>query len=183
MATPARFTQEHHLSKKLAQGSLLVRRVEKSERAPLSRMLELYQYELSEIWDQDLDIHGEYTYPIDKFWSDPKCSAFMFLVDSHYAGFALVDGLVSLPENQWWMAQFFVLRKYRRRGVGAVAAVQIFNEIRGRWEIGQMPGNLDGQAFWRRVVRDYTGGGFVEHDLDDQRWHGTLQCFDNSEGR
>ena len=42
-----------------------------------------------------------------------------------------------------------------------------------------MPGNQAALAFWRRVIGAYTGGRFVEHELHDERWHGTLQCFDN----
>ena len=32
-----------------------------------------------------------------------------------------------------------------------------------------------------RVIGDYTGGNFVEHELHDERWDGFLQCFDNGE--
>lgn len=62
-----------------------------SDRLPIYRMLELYQHDLSDIWDQDLDAHGEYGYPLDKFWTNPICTPFVFLVDGKYAGCALVN--------------------------------------------------------------------------------------------
>jgi hypothetical protein len=40
--------------------------------------------------------------------------------------------------------------------------------------------NLPAQAFWRRVIREYTGGRFLEHDLTGENWDGLLQCFDNA---
>jgi predicted acetyltransferase len=159
---------------------LQVRQAAPVDRLPIAHMLELYQHDLSDVWDQDLDSHGEYGYALDRYWRSPACKPFVFKVMGKYAGFALVDDSVSLAGNQLWMAQFFVLKKYRRRGVGSEAARQVFEQVRGRWEVGQMPKNLSAQAFWRRVIGEYTGGRFVEHDLNDERWQGLMQCFDNT---
>ena len=78
------------------------------------------------------------------------------------------------------MGQFFVMKRYRRAGVGTQGARFIFDQFRGKWEVGQMPLNLPAQAFWRRTIAEYTHGHFVEHELHDERWDGFLQCFDNS---
>lgn len=157
-----------------------VRHATLADQLPIRRMLELYQHDLSDIWDQDLDAHGEYGYALERYWSEPVHQAFVFLADAHYAGFALVDDDVCLPQSQLWMAQFFVLRKYRRRGFGARAAHAVFDTLRGRWEVGQMARNTPARDFWRRAIGDYTGGAYVEHELHDKRWHGWLQCFDNT---
>jgi len=151
-----------------------------SDRPVLSRLLELYQYDLSEVWPQDLNIHGEYGFAVDRYLRNPLLRAYLFLVDGHYAGFGLVDPDVSLAQNQYWMGQFFVMKRYRRSGVGRQAARHIFDQFRGRWEVGQMPLNTAAQAFWRRVIGEYTGGNYVEHELHDERWVGFLQCFDNT---
>jgi predicted acetyltransferase len=158
---------------------LLVRHATLADQQPIRRMLELYQHDLSDIWDQDLDVHGEYGYALDRYWQQPVHQAFAFLVQGCYAGFALVDDDVRLRGDDLWMAQFFVLKKYRRRHLGQRAAVQVFDTIRGRWQIGQMAGNHRAHAFWRQVVGSYTQGRFVEHELHDKRWDGWLQCFDN----
>ena len=34
-------------------------------------------------------------------------------------------------------------------------------------------------AFWRRVIDRYTGGRFEEDAIDDERWRGPVQRFDN----
>ena len=39
------------------------------------------------------------------------------------------------------MDQFFVLKKYRRHGVGQLLARSVFAALPGRWEVGQMPQN------------------------------------------
>lgn len=159
--------------------ALVVSLATPADRLPVRRMLELYQHDLSDIWDQDLDVHGEYGYELDPYWGAPAHQAFVFRCDGHYAGLALVDDRVRLAGNQRWMAQFFVLRKYRRRGIGRLAACTVFDTLRGRWEVGQMPGNDAAHAFWRRVIGRYTGGAFSDQQLDDARWRGWLQTFDN----
>ena len=147
----------------------------------LSRLLELYQYDLSEVWPQTLNAHGEYGFAVDRYLRNPCLHAVLFLVDGDYAGFGLVDPDVSLAENEYWMGQFFVMKRYRRIGVGRLGARHLFDKFRGKWEVGQMPLNLPARDFWRRVIGDYTGGNFVEHELHDERWDGFLQCFDNGE--
>ena len=77
------------------------------------------------------------------------------------------------------MGQFFVMRRYRRCGVGTLGARFIFDQQRGRWEVGQMPLNVPARTFWRKTIDAYTCGKFVEHELHDERWDGFLQCFDN----
>ena len=151
------------------------------DRPVLSRLLELYQYDLSEVWPQTLNAHGEYGFAVDRYLRNPRLHAVLFLVDGDYAGFGLVDPDVSLAENEYWMGQFFVMKRYRRMGVGRLGARHLFDKFRGKWEVGQMPLNLPARDFWRRVIGDYTGGNFVEHELHDERWDGFLQCFDNGE--
>jgi predicted acetyltransferase len=144
------------------------------DRHALQRMLELYQYEL---WDQDLDARGEYGYSLDRFWSADDCHAFVATVSGHYAGFALADGAVKVGTTGHWMDQFFILKKYRRSGLGAALARHLFEALPGPWEVGQMPGNLAAQAFWRRVIPQYSGGAFTETALTSGWWQGSVQSF------
>jgi predicted acetyltransferase len=155
-----------------------IRAARAEDRPALQRMLELYQYELSDLWDQDLDAHGEYGYALGRFWSTNDCHAFVATVAGHYAGFALADGAVKVGRSGNWMDQFFVLKKYRRGGVGAALARHVFDAMPGRWEVGQMPDNLAAQAFWRRVIAQYTGGAFTETVLTSGWWQGVVQLFD-----
>ena len=43
----------------------------------IQRMLELYQHDLSDIWDQDLDSHGEYGYALDRYSETEGFHAFV----------------------------------------------------------------------------------------------------------
>jgi predicted acetyltransferase len=157
---------------------IIVREAKQEDRLPLYRMLELYQHDLSNIWDQDLDIHGEYGYSLDRFWRDTDCHPFVALVDGKYAGFALVDAAVKVGVSGRWMDQFFILKKYRRFGVGRELATQVFTALPGKWEVGQMAENAAAQAFWRAVIRGYTQGNYSEQPLPDGWWPGVVQGFE-----
>ena len=163
-----------------APPGLQVRRARRSDRLALRNMLELYQHDLSEYWPYELDVHGQYGYhTLDYYWREENHAAFVFLVGGRYAGFALVNDDVVWPENARWLAQFFVLRRYRRQGVAGAAARFIFDRLPGRWEVGELPDNLPAQAFWRRVIGDYSGGQFTDRFFKDGDWEGFVQCFDN----
>ena len=156
---------------------LRVRLATPADRMPLYRMLELYQYELSDIWDQDLDPNGEYGYSLDRYWQDPHCSPYLILAGNAFAGFALVDKAVRVPGDDFWMDQFFVMKKYRRLGFGRAAAGEVFALHPGQWQVGQMAGNLPAQAFWRRTIANYTSGQYREEQVTSGGWHGRVQRF------
>lgn len=162
----------------LSAKTIDIRSARAEDRPALQRMLELYQYELSDIWDQDLDAHGEYGYVLDRFWSGDGCRAFVATVSGHYAGFALVDGAVKVGKSGYWMDQFFVLKKYRRSGLGVALARRVFEALPGSWEVGQMSGNLAAQAFWQHVIADHMKGAYTEHAITSGWWHGVVQSFD-----
>jgi len=156
---------------------LQVRIATPGERLPLYRMLELYQHDLSDRWDQDLDAHGEYGYALDRYWQRADCWPYVFVVAGRFGGFALVDKRVRIAGDDFWMDQFFVLKKYRRRGIGTAAAATVFDRHPGRWQVGQMPENHAAQAFWRRAIGAYAAGRFTEEQLAAGWWQGWVQRF------
>ena len=143
----------------------------------LANMLELYQHDLSDIWQQDLDERGRYGYDLSRYWSDARCFPYLVMAEGKLAGFALVDQAVKLPGGDFWMDQFFVLKKYRRRGVGRAVAHELFTRHQGRWQVGQMADNGAALAFWRATIAAYTGGHFDEHSVTEGWWQGTIQAF------
>jgi predicted acetyltransferase len=73
------------------------------------------------------------------------------------------------------MAEFFILRKYRRQGAGRQSAFMAFDLFPGVWHVSELAENAPAQAFWRRIIHEYTGGDFSEipnHDND-----GPMQVF------
>ena len=146
-------------------------------------MLELYQHDLSDIWDQDLDFHGEYGYALDQYWDAEGCHPFIATVGGKYAGFALVNREVLVGTDGYCVDQFFVLKKYRRQGIGQAMAKSVFSALPGRWEVCQTRQNVAAQEFWRKVIGEYTDGRFKEQDVHAQGWQGVVQVFESTAAR
>ena len=148
----------------------------------LQALFELYAYDFSELLGIDVADDGRFrTPPLDVYWTDPRCHAFLIRVDEKLAGFALVQQRSRLTGDEAVcdMAEFFVMRKYRRHGIGERVAAWSFDRFRGPWEVRQKTENLAATAFWRRVIGRYTGGRFEEVVLDDERWRGPVQRLDS----
>jgi predicted acetyltransferase len=149
----------------------------------LARLMQLYAYDFTESTGDDIGEDGLFRAPsVDACWSDPGRHPFLIRVGDACAGFVIVGGRSRLVEERVCrdVAEFFVLRKYRRSGVGAQAATLAFDAFRGPWEVRQMGHATAATAFWRKVIARYTGGRFREVVWDDARWRGPVQMFDSA---
>lgn len=159
--------------------NITIHRPARSERELIRRMMQLYLYDFSEYEDEDLDEHALFIYgDLDYFWFEATHAAFIITVDGKLGGFVLVSNEVALAENERLLTEFFVLRKYRRRGVGKTAARLVFDQLPGKWEAHVIARNQPAQAFWRAVVADYTGGAYQEQQWADDEWEGLLLAFE-----
>ncbi|HEV7220531.1 MAG TPA: GNAT family N-acetyltransferase [Terriglobales bacterium] len=87
----------------------------------MANLLELYAHDFSEFHDVAIGADGRFGYePLRLYWSEPGRYPFLVWVDGKLAGFVLVKrgSEFSGSEDIWDMAEFFVLRGYRRRGIG-----------------------------------------------------------------
>ena len=147
----------------------------------IQRMMELYQYDFSEFEGTNLDQHGCFGYSyLDHYWVEEGRHPFIVCVDGKLAGFVLVNQHTHIPGNENSIAEFFILRKYRQRGIGKGVAFHIFDLFPGKWEVRQTESNTVAQQFWRNVVGEYTAGQFAEIVLNTESWKGPVQYFDNT---
>jgi predicted acetyltransferase len=149
------------------------------DRDVIERLGQLYQHDFSEFDGNDVEPSGSFgELDIGRFFGAPDRFAYLVRVDDRLAGFALVsDGWSVLGEGDHYMAEFFIMRKYRRHGVGTRFATDLFDRHRGVWEVAQMRTNTPAQAFWRKLIAGYTGGDFREVDVDNDDWDGPIQVF------
>ncbi len=98
------------------------------------------------------------------YWTDEKRAPFFIQHDEDVVGFVLVNDWIihhSFAANHS-IAEFYIAPPFRRKGVGAAAAEVVFSSLPGKWEIRQSTTNLPAVAFWRRTIRDFTGGRYQE---------------------
>ena len=97
---------------------------------------------------------------LPEYWADPgRRYPFVLRCEGRVAGFALVQrgSPVADDPETLDMAEFFVLRQYRRRGVGARAAALVWKRLSGSWTIRVLENNTGALAFWREAISDFLG--------------------------
>jgi len=142
------------------------------EVAAVRRLVQLYIYDLGGAY-WDVEPNGSFAPAAwhRRFWTGRGRHLFVIRVRGRLAGFALVrEGAHFAGGATREISEFFVLRKYRRRGVGTRAAVALFRRFPGRWELAELSWNIAAQQFWRRVLSRVAVDGFTER----RRRHGAL---------
>lgn len=149
------------------------------ERLIIRNLMELYQYDFSEIDGTDLDEHGQYGYyDLDCFWINPNWSAYVIAVEGKWAGFALTNDEVHIQGNTRAIVEFFVVRKYRGQGVGRLAAQAIMDLNPAHWEIRVLEQNQGAQCFWAELLDKLWPAKHNKVLLNDERWHGPVFSVD-----
>ncbi len=144
----------------------------------LANLLQLYAHDFSEFHDLDLGADGRFGYKhLPLYWSEPCRHPFLVRIDSKLAGFVLVKkgSEVSGSETVWDMAEFFVIRRYRRRGIGTQIAHEVWRRFPGPWEVRVMQSNVAAYHFWQRAISTFTGEAIdpVSIEKDGECWN----CF------
>jgi predicted acetyltransferase len=119
---------------------------------------------------------------IAHWFGDPNTYPLVILKGNEPVGFARVlriTASAAQPRIDYRMAEFFVARARRRRGIGRTAVPLILSRFDGRWEITEYLRNADAVSFWRRVVSSYTRGSYQERIVNGE----VHQVFDSGRPR
>ena len=84
-------------------------------------------------------------------WQAGRNQAFVIRVDGELAGFA---GTKQIDEGTGahCVQEFFVLRKFRRKGVGRLTANMLFDAHPGPWRVDRLACNGPAVGFWTSVI-------------------------------
>ncbi|HVN85698.1 MAG TPA: GNAT family N-acetyltransferase [Candidatus Binatia bacterium] len=134
--------------------------------ARLSNLLELYAHDLSDIFPIRVGPDGRFGYDkLPRYWSEPD-SHFPYLIrfNGDLAGFALVtrgSPATDAPDDLD-VSEFFVLRCFRRSGIGRRAAFLLWDRMPGQWVVRVSEMNRGALPFWEGAIREYTHGVYSE---------------------
>jgi predicted acetyltransferase len=149
------------------------------QKSVLRNMLQAYIHDLSEFAGFDLDEHGLYGYRyLDFYWVEEGRFPFLVRVDGQLAGFVFIRGEDLAANPQYSVAEFFIMRKYRRHGVGEMVAGEVFGRFSGHWSLAVDLRNEAGLPFWRKIVGRITNGQFTEQPGDSP--HRIVLKFDST---
>jgi predicted acetyltransferase len=135
----------------------------------LANLIELYAHDFSEFHALELGADGRFGYAdLPLYWSEPGRHPFLITVGGRLAGLALV----CRRGDVWDVAEFFIVRAYRRRGIGSEAAHQLWSRFPGRWEVRVMQSNGTALRFWQRALATFNGAAIdpTEMEHGGERW-------------
>ena len=121
----------------------------------LANLFELYVHDFSEQVPLDLKPNGRFDVSVDeRWWTSDDHFPFFIRADDKLCGFALArrGSRVTAATDVMDVAEFFVVRGARAKGVGARAAHALFAAYPGNWEIRVRRTNSAASKFWRKVA-------------------------------
>lgn len=155
--------------------SLVLEPIAREQAATLRNLFELYVYDFSETMPLELQESGRFDLPLDeRWWSDADHFPFFLRSNDKLVGFALVrkGSRIGGGSDVMDVAEFFVARGARRRGLGVKAAQRLFENFNASWEIRVRETNVSAASFWAKVVELRTGraASSEAYSLDGVAW-------------
>lgn len=150
-----------------------VSRVDRSSDGVLGNLFQHYLHDMAEWFDIDTGTDGRYAYPTETIW-DKGLDVFFVYAGAIPIGFAVVGSAEAWTGDAGRrdLHEFFVIRRYRRNGVGQALANHIWSQYRGPWLVRVYQGNLPAVPFWRRVVGAYAATRYREEarTVNGRQW-------------
>ena len=147
--------------------------VNKNEKEILSDLIKEYERELLKVNEPE-----KYKY-LNSYWEKENRFPYFVYVDKNIVGFVLVNDYNLINKDGKSIAEFYIKKEFRNKGIGKMAIFTIFDSFSGNWEIRELKENINGQNFWRKVISEYTKENFQEIFLNNENWQGPVQIFNN----
>lgn len=166
------------------QCNLQIVKAEYEDKGVLRNLINLYEYDISEFNGSEPNYFGVFEYLfLDHYWTSQGIEEegripYLLKANGKLVGFVLINNVSCLNRKDitYNIAEFFILRNWRRRGIGKEVAFKLFSKHVGKWEVAQERENTKAQSFWRSIINEYTKGNFEELETNEK----FVQIFDSN---
>jgi predicted acetyltransferase len=157
----------------MSPSSLLISKMGPESDLLLRNLFKHYVYDMAEWFEIDRKADGTYSYDTAWIWENGY-AAYLAKAGDLIAGFAIVGAAV-----QWLgdigahdVKEFFVVRRFRRNGLGQRMAILLWNERSGEWLVRVLESNTPALLFWRAAISSYSHGSYEEeeHLVNGRPW-------------
>ncbi|MEY2930181.1 MAG: hypothetical protein RL033_930 [Pseudomonadota bacterium] len=168
-------TSRLNASRDAAETEVSLEPVHRDRASVLHNLFELYVHDFSEQVALQIQASGRFELsPGDVWWSRDDHFPYLIRWRGELAGFALVrrGSRVSHAPDVMDVAEFFVLRGARGKGVGIRAAHELFRLFSESWEVRVRRTNLGALHFWSRAAESWTGNSIAAScvPIDGVEW-------------
>jgi len=132
-----------------------------STKETVQNLMQLYLHDLSEFSDDQINCEGQFDYGeyFHLYWEDKDRLPYLCIDNDSPIGFALVR---KLSKRSFSMAEFFILKTHRGKGIATLFAHEIFKLHHGQWSVAEIESNLPAQTFWRKTIGLFTDNHYEE---------------------
>jgi predicted acetyltransferase len=154
--------------------SFTIVQVEESSDQILSNLFELYLHDMAEWFEFDTTREGNFAFPTQQEVWDKGVDVYFLYSEEIPVGFGLVGSAVEFDAgpNAKDMDEFFVVRRYRRSGIGREFANDLWLRYPGHWLVRVFQKNQPAIPFWRSSISAFTKGRYDEQttEVNDRPW-------------
>lgn len=133
-------------------------RVTESTRQTLWNLLQYMLFETSPSGNNVANEDGSFDYKyFDNYFTDDNRDAYIVKSKTgELVGFVMINQYLQKAKTGHSIAEFLVLPRFRRNGVGSEVAKRCFAMYPGNWEVGPADGSDSAYKFWKKVIDDVT---------------------------
>lgn len=125
-------------------------------RNKLENLITLYLHDLSEFAD-DLKVNqdGKFEYEgIELYFTRDELKPFFIYFHDEVVGFILLNSGNFVPKDiDYSVHEFFILKSFRKKGIGSAAVRKLMDIYKGKYKIVQLAGNKPAINFWKSFYR------------------------------
>jgi predicted acetyltransferase len=146
--------------------------VDYAKKEILKNLMTLYLHDLSE-FSNEININQEsglFEFDVfDLFFEKEGLTPFFIVHEKNVIGFILLQsGPYSNQEfADYVLNSFFILKKYRRRGLGREACREFFNKFPGRYAIGQLLNNKPAILYWKNIYKTFNIDFYEKEEIEE----------------
>ncbi len=141
-------------------------RVTESTRQTLWNLLQYMLFETSPSGKNVANEDGSFDYRyFGNYFTDEDRDAYLIKSKTgELMGFVMINQYLQKVKTGHSIAEFLVLPRFRRNGVGSEVAKRCFAIYPGNWEVGPADGSDSAYKFWKAVIDEVTG---VDNKLEN----------------
>ncbi len=141
-------------------------KIKAESRHILDNLCPYYIYDMSEHMGWPPNENGQFTFnksSLDAYWGREDHVPYFIHDDEELAGFVLVrkDPINNLVYD---IEQFFVLSKFKRKGVGKQTLKLVAEQFPGQWQIRVLIGNESALKFWQSAISGLVGDNYTQSE-------------------
>lgn len=141
------------------QTTIQLVKVTEKNKSLLFNLMQLYLYDLSVYFNFKINNNGIYEYDhFEDYFIDSNYIPYFIYSDNELVGFVLLNDyspITNTHENIINVSEFFILKLYRKQGLGEMTFQALLEMHKGVWTIKPAAFSKEANAFWETIINKH----------------------------